>query len=1149
LAQDRGSISGTLTDTSGAAVPGASITLRNPSTGLTRAFISGSDGGYNFESLSTGTYHITVEKPGFRKVELSNVTVAVNTISRTDIRLEVGQVQESVEVQASASLLQTERSDLGKVIDTRAIQSLPLFASGGMRSNVAFASLTPGVVVDLTQDPDTAAGAPRIAGGSSNSNTSLLVDGGESQSERRNDPQMRVVSVEGVEEFKVQTSAYPAEYGRTGNGFLNYATKSGTNEFHGTLFAQVRNQALDANGFFYIAPLPSAKTVHNQVLAAASFGGPIWIPKVFNGKNKAFFFFAGERSRAKDIVSNSLISVPTAEARAGNLNGNLGSNGQPIAIYNPFDSSGNVLANANNRVPFPGNIIPANLINPVAATLLSYEPLPQNPSAFLNNNAVVNTGSRTPGERQGVYSIKGDWNHGDKLRLNGMFSRQYLNGCDVCLGPIPGPEGEGFQENYDNRYVRFSADYIFKPTLLNHFNFNYNQRNGAEAPNVRLGSNTTGSYGIATKLPGVPTYDLSPLYTSYSVGTFGNFNTTKSDTLLGGTWNIKESMTWIRSKHNVKFGFEYMRQNYNGNFCNTCGGLVSFSAAATGNPSVSGTNGSELASFLLGVGSGSFAFPSNANFVYPYYAGYIQDDFKVSSKLTLNLGLRYDLPLPKREPHGWNSQFDPTTPNPGAGNLLGALIFAGSGPGRTGRTTLLEGRRTAFGPRVGLAYQIGSKMVIRAGGAIFYGSNKEDGAALDSISGFGGSYSAPANQLSTGINTLLPNGKNNATAGLLPYADAIAKAAPPRVDPTITNFSNPGGYYSDGKVSQNYDFNFTLERSFTPATVARASFHANYGNQIQSSQNYNQLDPKYIPIYGNLLTQPLSSVVNASGVPTNQVLIANGFKLPYDTYPLTQTLGSSLDPYPQYSQGFSGTTNGGHSTYNALETQLQHNFAHGLFFQASYTFSKWLSDNTSPNVYVKNREKDLNSNDRTHVFALSYIYDIPFGKGKTFGNNLNPILDAVAGGWRIAAVHHYQSGTPLGVTCGQNLFGAGAARCVYVGGQSLYNPDWDPKNPNSPYLNKAAFIQPANGVFGNVGAIIPGIRNRKQLAEDLALSKTFNLRSEKKTLEFRGSAFNIANRHLLSGLGTNPTASTYGLFSNPQANLPRNVEFSLRFKF
>jgi hypothetical protein len=235
-------------------------------------------------------------------------------------------------------------------------------------------------------------------------------------------------------------------------------------------------------------------------------------------------------------------------------------------------------------------------------------------------------------------------------------------------------------------------------------------------------------------------------------------------------------------------------------------------------------------------------------------------------------------------------------------------------------------------------------------------------------------------------------------------------------------------------VSQNYDFNFTVERSFTPVTVARASFHANYGNQIQSSQNYNQLDPKYIPIYGNLLTQPLSSLINASGVPTNQVLIANGFRLPYETYPFTQTLGSSLDPYPQYSQGFSGTTNGGHSTYNALETQLQHNFAHGLFFQASYTFSKWLSDNTSVNVYARNREKDLNSNDRTHVFALSYIYDIPLGKGKMFGNTMNPILDAVVGGWRIAAVHAIlRAAHPWELPAARTYLALPRTRCVYLG--------------------------------------------------------------------------------------------------------------------
>ena len=559
FAQDRGSIAGALTDSSGAAVPAAKVVLLNPATGLSQTFLSGANGGFNFESLPAGLYNITVEKAGFRTAQLSSVTVAVNTSTRADIRLEVGQLQETVQVTATATQLQTDRSDLGKVIETRAIEGLPLFASGGMRSNLAFATLTPGVTTDLSQDPDTVGGAPKIAGGSSGSNTSLLLDGGESQSERRNDPQMRVVSVDAIEEFKVQTSAYSAEFGRTGNGFLNYTTKSGTNDFHGSAFVQLRNQALDARGFFYIAPLPSAQTVHNQNLEALTVGGPVWIPKLFNGRNKAFFFFSGERSRAKDIVSSSLISVPTAGARAGDFSNLLGANGLPIPIYNPFDAGGNVLANANARQPFPGNIIPKNLINPVAAAMLSYEPLPQNPNSFLNNNPVVNTGQRDPGENQGVYAIKGDWNKSDKMRFNGLFSRQYFNGCNICLGPVPGPEAEGFQENYDNRYVHFNMDYIFKPTLLNHFSFNYNQRNGAEAPNVRLGSNVTGAYGIATRLPGVPTYEESPLYTSYSIGSFGNFNTTKSDKLLGGTWDIKEGLTWVKGRQTWKYGFEYMR--------------------------------------------------------------------------------------------------------------------------------------------------------------------------------------------------------------------------------------------------------------------------------------------------------------------------------------------------------------------------------------------------------------------------------------------------------------------------------------------------------------------------------------------------------------------------------------------------------------
>ncbi len=1151
FAQDRGSITGRVIDASGAAVPDAPIVLSNPATGVTLKFNSGANGSFSFGSLPVGRYSVRVEKQGFRTAEIANVSVAVNTDTFLEVKLELGQLQEVIQVQSTVSLLQTDRSDLGKVIDTQAIEDLPLFVSGGMRSNLAFAILAPGVRTDLSQDVDEG-GSPVMGGGTGGSNTSFLVDGGEASSERRNDPQMRVTSVEGVEEFKVQTGAFSAQYGHTSNGILNYATKSGTNEFHGTAFVQIRNQALNANGFFYVAPLPSAQTVHNQNDEAVSIGGPILIPKIVNLRNKAFFFFSGERSRAKDIVSSALLSVPTAAARQGDFSGYLGSNGQPIVIYNPFDASGNVLSNANARVPFPGNIIPKSMINPVSALLLSYEPLPQNPNAFINNNPVVNTGQRDPGEDQGVYAIKGDYNPTDKMRFSGLFSRQYFNGCQICLGPIPGPEGEGFQEAFDNKYVSFNFDYVIHPTFLNHFSFNYYQRDGLEAGNERLGPNT-GPYGLATEIPGNPSYLKSPNYTSYdtSGNGFGNFNSFVQTYSPSRTYGAQDNMTWIKGRQTFNYGFEYLRMNYGRSDCNGCDGEIGFNATATSNPSVNGTTGADLASFLLGVGnSGVFNFNGNINYVYPYYAWYIQDDIKVTKTFTLNLGLRYDLPLARREPHGQSSNFDPNIQNPGAGNLLGALLFAGTGPGRSGMSSILQHRTSAFGPRAGFAWQVFPKTVIRAGGAIYYNSNKEDGNADGGIQGFGGNFSAPANYFSSGISVLLPNGSNGSLAGFNPYTSLIAAAAPPQVNPSLINYGSPS-YFSDGKVGQYYDYNFTIEQSLTPSTLVRASFHATYGNETQSSQQFNQLNPKYIPIYGNLLTQSLSSIM--SNPTNNAVLVANGFTLPYASYPLTETLANALEPYPQYGS-INGTTNGGHSTYNALETQLSHNFANGLFAQVSYTFSKWLSDNTSPNVYAVNREKDLNGADRPNILTMAYVYDFPFGRGKRFGSGTNGFVDAVLGGWKASAVMVYQSGTPFGLSCGQTLYGAGAARCSLEPGAGtpalpLLNPDWDPSSGSSSYLNKAAFYQPVNGVFGNVGAIVPGLRLPMQLNENVALSKVFKLGSEKKTLEFRASALNVANRHFLTGINSTLTSSAFGTFSNPQAELPRNIEFNLRFKF
>src|SRR5262245_59560806 len=423
--QDRGTISGSITDNSGAIVLGAKITLQNPSTGFTQTMVSTSEGTYNFVYLASGKYNLSAEKEGFRKSEIAEILVQVNTTSRVDIRLQLGSLTEVVEVQGQASLLQTERSDLGRIVDNKALQQLPLFINGGLRSNLAFSLLTPGANASITSDPDTA-GTLRIAGGVGNG-ASLLLDGSESMSERRNDPQMRVVSADGIEEFKLQTGAYSAEYGRTSNGILNYTTKSGTNSFHGALMTAIRNENLNAGGFFYGA---HSNTIHCQNLEAASVGGPIWIPKVYNGRNKAFFFFSGERSRAKDVSSSSLITLPIDDFRKGDFRRYTNANGV-VPLYDPFDASGKIIADANQRPRMQCNgvlnVICPERIDPIATTIQKYLPLPDNPGVVFQNTYSRINGSPTPGENQGLYSIKGDYNVSTKLRLNALFSRQYFN--------------------------------------------------------------------------------------------------------------------------------------------------------------------------------------------------------------------------------------------------------------------------------------------------------------------------------------------------------------------------------------------------------------------------------------------------------------------------------------------------------------------------------------------------------------------------------------------------------------------------------------------------------------------------------------------------------------------------------------------------
>jgi hypothetical protein len=1130
LAQDRGTITGAVTDPSGSSIPGTKVTFVLPATGLTQTAETGADGGYTFVNLVSGLYTIRAEAEGFRTTQVNDVQVQVNTTTRMDIELQVGAVQEVVEVVGEAPLLQADKSDLGRVVDNRAIEKLPLFLSGGLRSNNAFAGLVPGVAMNLASDPDTTGGSPRIAGGQAQG-ASQLVDGGETMSERRNDPQMRAVSADGIEEFKVQSGAYSAEYGRTSNGIMNYTTKSGTNELHGTFFSQHRNEHLNAEGFFWG---DRGESLQRQTSFAAAIGGPVYIPKVFDGRNKAFWFFSGERSRSKSARSTGLVQLPIEDFRNGDFRRYTNSSGNMVPLYDPFDAAGNIIPDARNR-PLLGcngvqNVICPNRISPVALEMFKYLPLPDDPTKVFNNTSERFNGTRTPGALAGVYSIKGDYNATDKLRFNGMFSTQYFDNPPL-IGPIPGPLANAFQEFGHFKYYRANADYVISPTLLNHFTFSHNRRNLGEGPNLGL----TEEFRAATLLPGVAA-DKSPNYSSYSTefGTYGgNVNTISP----GRTWQASDQLTWIKGKHNFKFGGTYMRVNYRRLDCNGCSGSASFSASATGNPGVSGTTGIQYASFLLGLSSGgNFNYSADINNIYHYMAGYVQDDYKVNNKLTLNLGLRYDLSLPRLEQDYQYSNFNPALPNPEAGGLLGALEFAGDGEGRTGRSRLQDTKWNAFGPRFGFAYRATSKTVIRGGASIAYDSIREDGNADQNIQGFGGRFNAPRNYLSNGISFLVANGFDQ-------FPDLVDATRPPRIGPSLANFQSP--QYKDpesGKPGYFFDYNLTVEHAFTANTLWRASFHANYGINARRNRNYNLLDPKYLDMFGSLLTTPLSTAMK------DQRVIDSGFQLPYAGYPTNVQLQQALRPFPQYSGSISGASQSGHSTWNAFETSFEKRFSGGFYALASYTFSKLLVAETGMIEFNNLTEKAISGDDRPHVFALSYIYELPFGKGKKYMSDANPFVDALLGGWTISAVHRYQSGTALGVGCGQNLYGVGSARCNIVPGQPLLNPNWDRTDQFSTYLNPDAFFEPPNGVFGTMPVRMAQMRQPNQMNEDVAVSKNFYF-TEETNLEFRASAVNVANRHLLGSLQTNTRSADFGQFTNPQSNLPRGIQFSLRLSF
>jgi hypothetical protein len=1132
IGQDRGTITGIITDATGAAVPGANITITNPQTGLTQKTTTAGDGTYSVPYLPPGVFSVSAEKTGFRKAEASGIRVEVATTSRVDLQLQVGQVADTIEVTAAAPAVISERSDLGKVVNTQTIIDLPLSISGGLRDNLAFTILTPGTVLSSPGDNNSL----RIGGGLS-AGHSMLLDGAEANSERRNDSGFQSVSTDAIAEFRVISNSYSAEYGRTGNGIINFTTKSGTNELHGSVFEYFRNEKLNARQFF-----SSTRAIVRQNDFGGTVGGPVYLPKIYDGRNKAFFFFSYEKSIYRGGSPSGFSSVPTLAMRQGDFSDWRDSNGNLIPIYDP--NTTRVVGNSVVRDQFPGNIIPQNRISQVAATMNKYVPEPERPGLFNNIRTVGN-----PGSDQDVWSIKGDYNFTQNSRISGLFSRQFFGSPDA-IGPIPGPLGENFNASGKNKFFRLNHDQVISPTLLNHFTLGWNKRDVIEYFPERYYDIPEADRQII-ELQGVSP-DPSPTGlrkppSAYGLGDgyprLGFWIDTASPSR---TWNVNEQIAWIKNSHNLKFGFMYLRQDYQRLDCNGCAGQADFNRLTTGLPGASGQTGSSYAAFLLGLPSGgNYHFPGDFSFGQPYYAWYVQDDWKVNPKLTLNMGLRYELPYPKKEKESRVSNVCLTCPNPAAGGIPGALEFAGDGPGRTGEDNIRDVRKNAWGPRLGFAYQPISGFVIRGGGAVYYVANREGGNADRGTLGFGG-------------NAVFTSPDAGVTPAFELGAPFPAYPPPPNLDPGQALFTSPpfAARYS-GYAPRMYNWNFTIEKGLGANTVIRAIYQATIGNSLFSNrENLNQVHPQYLAL-GDLLFVPAGSDAAA----------AAGIRKPWATFPDQRNVAQTLRPFPQYT-GFdhsvdSDTT--GHSTYHAFSIAAERNYSNGLWFSTSYTFSKLISnvqgenpglgtfvgngDTGTQNAYDRRADKAISNQDVPHHLVLAYSYELPVGKGKKYLANANPIVQGVLGGWKFSAVHNYQSGYPLRVTSNQNIgLFSGTIRANIVPDQPLKNPAFTGDPNTARYINPAAFVRPPNFTFGNSPANLPWLRSPALLTEDVTFGKEFPLWGEGRRLEFKASAFNIANRVQFGGINMEVENASFGRLTS-QVNRPREVQLNLRLVF
>lgn len=1122
------SVRGNVTDEQNASVAAARIVITDAERGTTFNTNTDEHGGYVITALPPGKYILAVEAAGFKRFASSQFTLVVQQQATVDAKLQVGETSTTVEVQGAASLVNTTIANLGQVIENRYILQLPNLG----RNSMSLAYLTPGVVGAGGRRGDNSTNF--VANGSRNSTSDVLVDGVTVTTVEQNSGISDLKfspSVDAVQEFKMQTNFFSAEYGQTGSAVVNMVTRSGTNSFHGTAYYFMRDSTLNANDWFANRSGRAIPDFHRDQYGGV-FGGPVI-------KNKTFFFAAYEYT-TQESPTSSTVTLPTELQRRGDFSQTFNSSGQLMTIYNPFDTFTNAKGDIERR-PFPGNVVPQSMINPIALKALSYVPTPNQAGAQFTNTANWFGQGVSPSTGQQM-NFKGDHNFSSSHRLSGRYSYIPSDGTNPNLW---GDGNPAYWTGGPNRTRTQSmvADYtgVINSTTLFSFRYGLTYSDFHRDPNVGYGFDVT-TLGLPANMRDAATQKIFPRWAPEGYQEFGTEPYWIMDR-QEAVHHWSGSMTKIVGGHNMKFGgerrFNVLDYNQPGN----PSGRFNFARGATCHllNSCDANEGNGLATMLLGWTTGSEYQIEPKTFSRSAYWGFFfQDDWKISSRLTLNLGLRYDFDVPRWELQNRYSYLDLNAQSPvkvPGYDTRGVLKFVGND-----RRSPFDADMNNWAPRVGFAYALNPKTSIRSGYGLFYQLSR---ATVYGRPGAGFTINSPVVwtlDSNATLNTQLSN----------PFPNGVLQ--PPgssQGDATLIGLSAGAPVPSNNRNPEYHSWNFSIQRELGLQSVLELNYTGSRGTHL------------FMPL---TTLSPLPPQYWAEGRTALQAQVPNPFygQITDPRSPLSQPTVQRnllLRPYPQFNGLDVGTAEParGDSNYHALQVKWEKRYAQGLTMLTHYTWSKmidnashasgnvsWLGGSTSlQNIWDLRGERSLSSHDVAHRIVLTGTYELPYGRNRHWGSGSNRVLNWIAGGWNLSGMYLIQSGMPLQVTqSGGNIWN-GTQRPNLIGDPSTEGRLQDRLNN---YFNQNAFSKPPIDVPGtaprNLNYRGPGIKTL-----DAALLKSISTWEDQR-FEFRLEATNVTNTPMFGDPATTFGATNFGQITGLRSGVgPRNMQIGIKYYF